>query len=144
MINRRQLQWRTVDCLAQACCHLRICHIIVRQTKRFKIKLSSSGGTYRIAGNFRGRKLMNFTIFSHPRKFSPQNSRHATPIIRSVFAFRESFLRKMLLSYRSAKVFSLENFPLYGMVWYGMVCDRISENPPYSSIHEILVSCIFG
>ena len=29
-------------------------------------------------------------------------------------AIRESFLHEMLLSYRSAKVFSFENFPLYG------------------------------
>ena len=61
---------------------------------------------YRIAGNFRGRKLSRISrFFSHPRKFSPRSSRHATPIIRSVFAFRESFLRE--------RVFSLENFPLY-------------------------------
>ena len=35
--------------------------------------------------------------------------------MRPVLAFRESFLREMILSYQSAKVFSLENFPLYGM-----------------------------
>ena len=71
--------------------------------------------TYRIAGNFRGRKLSRISRFSrHPRKFSPRNSRHATPNMRPVLTFRESFLREMLLSYRSAKVFSLENFPLYG------------------------------
>ena len=70
---------------------------------------------YRMAGNFRGRKLSRISrFFSHPRKFSPRNSRHATPIMRPVLTFRESFLREMLLSYRSAKVFSLENFPLYG------------------------------
>ena len=73
--------------------------------------------TYRIAGNFRGRKLSRISRFSrHPRKFSPRNSRHATPIMRPVLTFRESFLREMLLSYRSAKVFSLENFPLYGIL----------------------------
>ena len=72
---------------------------------------------YRIAGNFRGRKLSRISqFFRHTRKFSPRNSRHATPIMRPVLTFRESFLREMLLSYRSAKVFSLENFPLYG-VW---------------------------
>ena len=71
---------------------------------------------YCIAGNFRGRKLSRISrFFSHPRKFSPRNSRYATPIMRPVLAFRESFLREMILSYRSAKVFSLENFPLYGI-----------------------------
>ena len=70
---------------------------------------------YRIAGNFRGWKLSRISrFFSHPRKFSPQNSSHATPIMRPVLTFRESFLHEMLLSYRSMKVFSLENFPLYG------------------------------
>ena len=71
---------------------------------------------YRIAGNFRGRKLSRISrFFRHPRKFSPRNSRHATPIMRPILTFRESFLREMLLSYWSVKIFSLENFPLYGM-----------------------------
>ena len=71
---------------------------------------------YRIARNFRGRKLSRISRFSHhPRKFSPRNSRHATPIMQPVLTFRESFLCEMLLSYGSAKVFSLENFPLYGI-----------------------------
>ena len=64
---------------------------------------------------FEGENFYEFRdFFSHPRKFSPRNSGHATPIMRP--AFRESFLREMLLSYRSAKVFSLKNFPLYG-IW---------------------------
>ena len=62
----------------------------------------------------REKIFTNFAIFHHPQKFSPRNSRHATPIMRPVITFCESFLRKMLLSYRSAKVFSLKNFPLYG------------------------------
>ena len=79
---------------------------------------------YRIAGNFRGRKLSRISrFFSLPRKFSPRNSRHATPIMRPVLTFRESFLREMLLSYRSAKVFSLENFPLYGTASSVMAID---------------------
>ena len=83
---------------------------------------------YRIAGNFRGRKLSRISrFFSHPRKFSPRNSSHATPIMRPVLTFRESFLREMLLSYRSAKVFSLQNFPLYGM--------RASSSTVVSSIY---------
>ena len=36
--------------------------------------------------------------------------------MRPVLTFRESFLREMLLSYRSAKVFSLKNSPLYGII----------------------------
>ena len=43
-------------------------------------------------------------FFSHLRKFSPQNFRHATPIMRPVLTFRKSFLHKMLPSDRSAKV----------------------------------------
>ena len=70
---------------------------------------------YCIAGNFRGRKLSRISrFFRHLWKFSPRNSRHATPIMRPVLTFRQSFLSKMLLSYWSAKVFSLKNFPLYG------------------------------
>ena len=72
---------------------------------------------YRIAGNFRGRKLSRISrFFRHPRKFSPRNSRHATAIMQPILTFREGFLREMLLSYRSVKVFSLENFPLYGIM----------------------------
>ncbi len=45
---------------------------------------------YRIAGNFRGRKLSRILRFySHPRKFSPRNFRHATPIMRSVYIPRK-------------------------------------------------------
>ena len=74
-------------------------------------------GFYRIAGNFRGRKLSWISwFFSHPWKFSPRNSRHATPIMRPILTFHESFLREMLLSHRSAKVFSLENFSLDGIL----------------------------
>ena len=54
---------------------------------------------YRIAGNFRGRKLSRISqFFSHPRMFYPRNSRHATPIMRPVL--------------HSAKVFSAKcSFP---------------------------------
>ena len=58
---------------------------------------------YHIAGNFRGRKLSRISrFFSHLRKFSPRNSRHATPIM---LPFRESFLREMLLSTDPRKFF---------------------------------------
>ena len=41
--------------------------------------------SYCIAGNFRGRKLSRILrFFSHLRRFSPRNSRHATPIMRPV------------------------------------------------------------
>ena len=85
--------------------------------------------TYRTAGNFRGRKLSRISRFSrHPRKFSPRNSGHATPIMRPVLTFRENFLREMLLSYQSAKVFSLENFPLYGTLdWFSTAPNLISK-----------------
>ena len=105
---------RFLEHCACACCVLFVSRN--RYPSIITIEISPTcSNVYRIAGNFRGRKLSRISrFFSHPRKFSPRNSRHATPIIRSVFAFRESFLHEMLLSYRSAKVFSLENFPLYG------------------------------
>ena len=97
--------------------------------------------TYRIAGNFRGRKLSRISrFFSHPRKFSPRNSRHATSIIRSVFAFRE-----MLLSYRSAKVFSLENFPLYGIQCHLLVLTLnfvLTQNVLYIACKSVILVMI--
>ena len=51
---------------------------------------------YCIVGNFRGRKPSQILwFFSHPRKFSPRNFRHATPIMRLVLTFRKSFLCKI-------------------------------------------------
>ena len=32
----------------------------------------------------REKTFMNFAFFSHPQKFPPRNSRHATPIMRPV------------------------------------------------------------
>ena len=64
----------------------------------------------------REKTFTKFAIFQPSAKVFSRNSRHATPIMRPVLAFRESFLRKMLLFYRSVKVFSLENFPLYGII----------------------------
>ena len=94
-----------------------------------------------MAGNFQGRKLSRILrFFRHPRKFSPRNSRHATPILRPVLAFRE-----MLLSYRSAKIFSLENFPLYGNA---RIVDVINNNyyriPPELStrVHQTPLSLV--
>ncbi|MCG8622669.1 MAG: hypothetical protein MJE68_11835, partial [Proteobacteria bacterium] len=43
---------------------------------------------------------------------SSRNSRHATPIMRPVLAFRESFLREMLFSYPGlGESFLPRNFP---------------------------------
>ena len=53
--------------------------------------------------------------------------------------FRESFLREMLLSYRSAKVFSLENFPLYGIVSFKRTLITICQS--YSIFYPIIVYC---
>ena len=66
-----------------------------------------------IVGNFGGRTLSRIPWYeSHLRKFSPQNTGHATPTYTIGLAFREDSLREILTSYRSAKVFSLETFPL--------------------------------
>ena len=63
--------------------------------------------SYCIAGNFWGRKLSRISrFFSHPQKFSPRNSRHATLIMRPVLTFCE-----MLLSYRSRENFLPRKFP---------------------------------
>ena len=56
----------------------------------------------KIAPNFNNQQQRISRFFSHPWKFSPRNSRHPTPIMQLVLAFRESFLREMLLSYQSA------------------------------------------
>ena len=66
---------------------------------------------YRIAGNFRGRKLSRISRFySHPR-----NELLGMPHpLCDQFTFGESFLSEMLPFYRSVKVFSLEIFLLYG------------------------------
>ena len=74
-------------------------------------------GDYRRAGNFRGRKRSRISRFeSHPRKFSPRNLGGRTTTTCDLFqAIRESFDHEILTSYGSAKVFSLESFPLYGI-----------------------------
>ena len=97
-------------------------------------------------GNFRGRKLSRISrFFSHPRKFSPRNSRHATPIMRPILTSRESFLRKMILSYRSAKVFSLENFPLYGNVImsHGVISQLLKACGLYHTVVSHVPMCAY-
>ena len=56
----------------------------------------------------------------------------------------ESFLHEMLLSYQSAKVFSLESFPLYGIIivgvgWFGelYVFAQVNEENRDSLVTEI-------
>ena len=82
---------------------------------QYNLWLYGRKGYYRIAGNFRGRKLSQISWFcSYPRKFSPWNFRHALPIyaITSIL-FRKSFLHEMLPGYQSTKIFSLKHFLLY-------------------------------
>ena len=69
---------------------------------------------YCIVANFWGRKPSQILQFySHLWKVSPRNFRHATPIYAICLTFHKIFLREMLPSYQSTKVFSLESFPLY-------------------------------
>ena len=63
----------------------------------------------------REKTFTNFAIFRLSVKVFYTKFRHATPIMWPALTFRESFLRKMLPSYWSVKVFSLEIFPLYGI-----------------------------
>ena len=50
---------------------------------------------------------------------------HAAPTYVEFQAIRESFLREILTSYGSAKVFSLESLPLYGICAHS--CLRIAN-----------------
>ena len=71
---------------------------------------------YRIAGNFRGRKPSRILRFeSHLRKISREIWGRAAPTYDWFQAIHESFLREILTSYESAKVFSLKSLPLYGI-----------------------------
>ena len=89
----------------------------------------------------REKTFTKFAIFPPSAKVSPQNSRHATSIMRPVSTFRESFLREMLLSYRSAKIFSLENFPLYSNTWL-LAIHRLECKAPIESECKIPISTI--
>ena len=51
----------------------------------------------------------------HLQKFSPRNVGRAAPTCDWFQAICESFLCEILTSYGSAKVFSLESLPLYGI-----------------------------
>ena len=80
----------------------------------------------RIAGNFRGRKL------SRILRFLISAIRESFSIMRPILTFRE-----MLLTYPSAKVFSLENFPLYGTyIQFHTYTRAIYENGVLSQQHN--------
>ena len=64
---------------------------------------------------FKGENLHEFRNFTAAHE-SLRNFRHPTLMYAISLTFGESFLHEMLPSYRSAKVFSLESFPLYG-IW---------------------------
>ena len=70
--------------------------------------------SYRIAENFRVRKLSQISRFeSHLRKFSPWNL--GVPYLPMLeFSIPQKFSPRDGCSHRSAKVFSLKNFLLYG------------------------------
>ena len=69
---------------------------------------------YRIAGNFRGRKLSGFRgLRAICKSFLREIWGHAAPTYDWFQAIRESFLREIFTSYGSVKVFSLESLPLY-------------------------------
>ena len=93
---------------------------------------------YRIAGNFRGRKLSRF--FSHPQKFSPRNSRHAKPIM---LPFHESFLREMLLSTDLRKFFpsKISRYMVRGRLelWLIQVCMTNAKCLSGQSPHDQLL-----
>ena len=73
-------------------------------------------GVYRIAGNFRGRKLSRI---SEKDDFGGKNLRIAC-LCRSKDATPPNFAEKTFMNNHKttkfAKVFSLENFPLYGII----------------------------
>ncbi len=80
-------------------------------------------GYYRITGNFRGRKpswILRFDSHTCTWKFSPLGLGMSTPTYRD-FIFCESF--KMITSYWSVKVYSLECLPLYGRIQITHACD---------------------
>ena len=78
--------------------------------------LFEGGGVYRIAGNFRGRKLLRFLRFcGYLQKFSPRNLRAWRPLARQKWQSAKVFLRKNFIFHQFTKVFSLESFPLYGI-----------------------------
>ena len=67
---------------------------------------------YRIAGNFRERKLSWISRFcGYSRKFSLRNLEAWHPLKQAI---RESFLHENRILHQFARVFFLKSFPLYG------------------------------
>ena len=61
----------------------------------------------------REKTFANFTVCGNLRKFSLQNLGAWRPLARQKWVIRESFLCENHIFHQSAKVFSLESFPLY-------------------------------
>ena len=88
----------------------------------------------------REKTFANFAVLFREsfvsRKFSQQNLEAWHPFAWQMRAIRKSFLRENRIFHQSAKVFSLESFPLYGMLHsfavkvmgYCLHCDTISFN----------------
>ena len=96
--------WRTV-----------LVSVISAYKRGHVITSSSKLSNYHIAGNFRGRKLSQFSRFcGYLRKFSPRNLGAWCPLARQKQAIRESFLCENHIFHQSVKLFSLESFPLDG------------------------------
>ena len=95
---------------------------------------------YRIAGNFWGRKPLQISQFCGClRKFSPQNLGVWHPLAWHKQAIHESFLCENHIFHQFAKVFSLESFPLYGiLLWSTHICSTIL--PAYLSM-PFTVAC---
>ena len=67
---------------------------------------------YRIAGNFRERKLSWISRFcGYSRKFSLRNLEAWHPLKQAI---RENFLHENRILHQFARVFFLKSFPLYG------------------------------
>ena len=79
---------------------------------------------YRIAGNFEGENFHGFRGLRAIREsFLHKIWECAAPTYDWFQAIRDSFLREILTSYGSTKVFSLESLPLYGIIIIMHVCD---------------------
>ena len=93
-------------------------YVIILDSRPCTTGKSFTPASYHIAENFRGRKLSWISRFySHPRKFSPQILGMPYPPMIG-FSIPWKFSPRNGPSYWSAKVFSLESFPLYAMVWH--------------------------
>ena len=66
----------------------------------------------------REKTFTNFVDLEPPAKVFSTKFEACRTHLWYVLAFRESFHHKMVTSYRSTKVFSLERFPLYGRVYF--------------------------